>query len=66
MLLISLPSLLPQTITLTVSVNHKMLRASNQAAFVQVQQPKIDGLQNVDVFEYHYMSELANLQVHAC
>jgi len=39
----------------------QMLRASNQAAFVQVQQPKIDGLQNADIFEYHYMSELANL-----
>jgi len=31
-----------------------------------VQQPEIDGLQNADIFEYHYMSELANLPAGTC
>jgi len=43
-----------------------MLRAHDQDEFIKAQQPKKDGLQNADIFLYHYMSELANLPASIC
>jgi len=62
----------PFSFTSTTENNHdclsqlQVLRAHDQAKFIKLQQLKIDGLQNADVFEYHYMSELANLPAGTC